>query len=184
MGVIALSIDQWEWGMLLTYSARQWTSSLTKHIMSCMKSSGTGSRYSNPLRIPYVLHQQRMRTLRLRTDSRQPWTRWQAAWWMHSLARSAAASGEKSHSRRGICSSGSQTLTNSGDGKSRSSTNMLKSFETTLSNKWKHWFQKYTYSRTMNNADHRYTLQEFLDKVTEKTKDFEFKLVGHSYLIV
>ena len=48
---------------------------------------------------------------------------------------------------------------------------LLKSFEATLSTKWKEWLEKYWYNKTLTNPEYRFLLEELLDRVSEKSKD-------------
>ena len=48
---------------------------------------------------------------------------------------------------------------------------LLKSFEATITPKWRDWLEKYRYSRTIANPNYNIALEELLDKITEKSRE-------------
>ena len=48
---------------------------------------------------------------------------------------------------------------------------LLKSFEAIITPKWRDWLEKYRYSKTLANPNYKFSLEELLDKITEKSRE-------------
>ena len=48
---------------------------------------------------------------------------------------------------------------------------LLQSFEATITPKWCDWLGKYWHSKTISNSHYKFSLQELIDKVSEKSRE-------------
>ena len=49
---------------------------------------------------------------------------------------------------------------------------LLQSFEATITPKWHDWLEKYRHSKTMVNPHYKFCLEELLDKISEKSREY------------
>ena len=49
---------------------------------------------------------------------------------------------------------------------------LLQSFEALITPKWRDWLEKYCHSKTMLNPQYKFSLQELIDRVSEKAHEF------------
>ena len=49
---------------------------------------------------------------------------------------------------------------------------LLQSFEATITPKWCDWLEKYRHSKTLANPHDKFSLEELLDKITEKSRNY------------